>query len=136
MTLRAATVAIVLLAATPALAAGICNRSQPCDQTAQTQLDITDCAQNLSKEADKKLNELWPKVLGIFNDNYTNASDLKDTLRQAQREWIKFRDTTCQAESNIYQGGSLANLLYVQCTCAVTESRIGDFNRMLSNINN
>lgn len=130
MTLRAATIAIVLLAAGPVLAADICNKKQPCDETAQTQLDITECASNLSDEADKTLNEMWPKVLAIY-DSYADDKGEK-ALRQAQREWIKFRDSTCEAESDIAEGGSISNLYYVECTCAVTESRIADFKRMLS----
>lgn len=115
---------------------GVAHASDICDSTtacanAQTTVDLVNCGSQVADAADAKLNDLWPKVLGLY-DGYTNAEQSKKELRQAQNDWIKFRDATCLAEYNLADGGTIGGIYSVECTCEVTAHRIADFERMLS----
>ncbi|MEM8853961.1 MAG: lysozyme inhibitor LprI family protein [Pseudomonadota bacterium] len=115
---------------------GAAHASDLCDSTtvcanAQTTVDLVNCGSKVADAADAKLNELWPKVLNLY-DGYTDEENAKKELRQAQNDWIKFRDATCRAEYNLADGGTIAGIYSVECTCAVTAHRIADFERMIS----
>ena len=58
-----------------------------------TPYDQTYCFAKLFVESDKELNEVY-KALG----KQINAS-VRDDLKIVQREWMKYRDSTCQPQS-------------------------------------
>lgn len=76
---------------------------------AQTQLDINRCAQLSYQNADKKLNEVYQKLLPKLENSR------KQKLIAAQLAWIKFRDTSCEFERSRYEGGSIAPTIYFAC---------------------
>ena len=54
-----------------------------------------------------------------------NGADAQ-RLVAAQRLWVQFRDTTCAAERDLYEGGSGANPAYLACTEEETRLRTND----------
>ncbi len=80
----------------------------------------TQCFIDTSKLRDKELNQTYQDVLKVL------ATDEAVQLRTAQRYWIQFRDSTCQAEKALYSGGSAAPMVYYACMEAETRYRIQD----------
>jgi uncharacterized protein YecT (DUF1311 family) len=44
-------------------------------------------------------------------------------LRTAQRAWLAFRDAECMWQSSGDDGGSVAPMIALQCTAALTDAR-------------
>ncbi|BAY63363.1 hypothetical protein NIES22_34500 [Calothrix brevissima NIES-22] len=84
---------------------------------AQTQVEINQCAQLSYQNADKKLNQVYKKLLP------TLSSSRKQKLITAQQAWIKFRDTSCEFERSQYEGGTIAPSIYVGCLERITQQR-------------
>jgi hypothetical protein len=78
------------------------------------------------KESDKKLNELYKEIEARLKDD-----DTKTLLVQAQRDWIKFRDTECSFQTAGAAGGSMMPMLTAQCMDSLTQSRVKDFEAYL-----
>ena len=82
----------------------------------------THCFVVASQQRDKELNQTYQDVLKVL----VLTSDDASQLRTAQRYWIQFRDSTCQAEKALYTGGSAAPMVYYACMEAETRYRIQD----------
>ena len=50
----------------------------------------------------------------------------EDALRQAQRDWIKFRDGACKAEGFLFRGGTMEPLIIATCLTRLTQRRTSD----------
>ena len=61
----------------------------------KTSYDRTYCMAKLFMEADKDLNTVYKELSGMLKP------DQKKKLVQAQRNWIKFRDTACETRGRI-----------------------------------
>ena len=71
----------------------------PCRNVATT-VDVSNCFGIASKDADRKLNQVYAQVLSSLQ-----AED-QQNLRAAQRLWLQFRDATCRAERSLYGQGT------------------------------
>ncbi|KZL12694.1 lysozyme inhibitor LprI family protein [Pseudovibrio sp. Ad26] len=58
---------------------------------------------------DQRLNTAYAEIMKHASTN------VKASLKNAQRNWIKFRDDTCSANALIYEGGSNAPLAMSVC---------------------
>ncbi|MCX7635815.1 MAG: lysozyme inhibitor LprI family protein, partial [Syntrophales bacterium] len=47
----------------------------------------------------------------------------KEKLRKAQRAWIKYRDSCCEAEASLFEGGTMYGLVYTNCMIDLTIER-------------
>ncbi|SLN15842.1 hypothetical protein ROJ8625_00519 [Roseivivax jejudonensis] len=104
-----------LLAATaPSWAAA---QSFPCRSEA-TQMELTQCAYEDWQAADAELNRAW-KIVKPKADRRGQGQG----LLQAQRAWLQFRDATCDAERNQYEGGTIAPMIGFACLARVTRTR-------------
>lgn len=97
------------------------------------------CAALDFEAADAELNALWPRLVEQARDN--DALDIDDgrpgyeeTLRDAQRAWIVFRDANCSYEGYAAKGGSLEPLLVATCRAAMTRDRIGELKDQLQGL--
>jgi len=125
------TAAVLLLAGgTLANAADLCGTEADCADAATT-ADIVACYAKATKRADDAMNGLWPKVMALYDGNRDAKGD-KSTLQQAQDDWIAFRNSTCDAESRLADGGTIAGIYLEECRCAVTAARVADFDRMIA----
>lgn len=87
-----------------------------CDN-AQTQREITQCADLSFKNADKKLNQVYKQLLPKL------SGARRQKLINAQQAWLKFRDTNCEFERSAYQGGTIAPTIYAGCLEQITQQR-------------
>src|SRR5659263_578705 len=73
---------------------------------AQTQLEMNETAYANYKKADTKLNKVYKQLMSILDQNK------KPLLIQAEKDWVKFRDSHCKFEASQYEGGSIQPLIY------------------------
>ncbi len=95
----------------------------PC-QNVRSDANETQCFITASEAANNKLNRLYTRISKILR-----AAE-RDQLVTAERLWIKYRDVNCNAERNLYSGGSAAPTAYAACIAADTEARIAELTTM------
>ena len=124
------TVPIVLTVLTAAIVVGSpVSAQEPDCENPQSQVEMTGCAGLAFEDADRRLNEIWPRLLEIAEDNDILGIDdarpsYEETLRQAQRAWIGFRDANCTFEGFQARGGTMEPMLISGCLARMTEARI------------
>jgi uncharacterized protein YecT (DUF1311 family) len=90
--------------------------SAQCKDAVSTK-DMQDCADAQWKKSDDELNRVYAETLKKLK-----APDA-DRLRKAQRAWITYRDAHCDAEYQLYAGGSIAAVSLTQCRATLTDQR-------------
>lgn len=110
----------------PALAS-----SQELDCTdSQTQVEMTGCAARAHEAADRDLNIAFQKAMAEARrmDEYLSDGQIPAAtlLRDAQRNWIAFRDAACDAESLMARGGTMQSMLFFICLERQTKRRTED----------
>jgi uncharacterized protein YecT (DUF1311 family) len=88
----------------------------PC-QSPSSGAQETDCFASVFKKSDTELNQLYRRVQGVVD------GDKLTKLNTAQQIWIQFRDANCEAEHELYSGGSAASMVKLACLEAVTRHR-------------
>jgi len=108
-----------------ALATGASPVDEPpydCETTA-VQFELNECARAEYERADARLNQQWQVTLEVFR---SRSPEDVERLRAAQRAWISFRDTQCDAEHPFDLGVSLDKMLNINCRRALTEARTSE----------
>ncbi len=117
---------LTLSAASLGLASGA---RADCD-SANTQMEINTCLDRERERADNRLNETYANAIAAMRglDAALPVGDrgAEDALRAAQRAWIAFRDSACEAESFLMRGGSGESMVILSCLGRLTEARIAD----------
>ncbi len=85
---------------------------------AQNQQEMNQKADQAYKRADAELNRLWKKLQPSL------TPEVKEKLITSQEQWIKFRDAEAEAKAAIFEGGSMAPMIYSNSLRATTEQRI------------
>ncbi|MBB5345166.1 lysozyme inhibitor LprI family protein [Tunturibacter empetritectus] len=93
--------------------------SAPCRNEVVT-VAMENCFDKAYKAADGGLNQRFSQISKVLQ-----ADDLQ-RLKVAQRLWIQFRDATCTAESNLYNGGTASAPAYSACLEELTRQRTAD----------
>ena len=93
--------------------------SAPCRNVAVT-LAMENCFDKAYRAADSELNQMYSQISKVLQPD-----DLQ-RLKVAQRLWIQFRDATCTAESNLYNGGTASAPAYSACLEELTRQRTAD----------
>lgn len=113
-------VAILLAAAQP---------QWNCDDP-QVQQEMNWCAAKSYEAADAALNRQWPRTVAAMKERdarldraYDDRPGYFETLLEAQRAWLKYRDAHCASEGFWARGGSLEPLLVATCKRKLTEER-------------
>jgi len=109
-------VACFVLAGSSCLAQHMNATDGPC-QSPSSNADKTACFASALKRSDSELNQLYVRVQGVVD------GDELVKLKSAQRLWIQFRDENCDAEHELYLGGSAAPMIKLACLEAVTRHR-------------
>lgn len=84
------------------------------------------CAGEDFQAADDALNAVWSDLRNARRDSNTWQSIL-----DAQRLWIPFRDAHCEAEAAFYQGGSIQPLIRFSCLATTTRQRTAQLRDLL-----
>lgn len=87
---------------------------------AQTQSEMNETSNSEYKTADAELNKVYKQLISILDQKE------KLLLIQAEKDWIKFRDSHCKFEAAQYEGGSIKPLIYSTCLEELTRKRIAE----------
>lgn len=108
-----------------------------CDN-AMTQMDMNVCAGQEYQEADDILNREWDLMVDhmrrhdVRNPAPEGEPEHFETLLQAQRAWITYRDMHCRSARLEYRGGSIAPLIHATCMTELTERRTAELQDLRS----
>jgi len=103
-------------------------RPLPCEKTAQTQLELDNCAHLEYMKADAELNRAYKQLIAVSE----NGSKYQLKLKEAQVAWLKYRDAACESEAAFYEGGTIYPMIYDICLASVTEERTKRIKSMLA----
>jgi len=109
-----------LLALAPV--AALAKRANAC-ATPNSTIEINACAQQKFAAADQRLNAAYRAVLKQLDTYRENGPGTKKALIDAQRKWVAFRDADCKARAALYQGGSIAPSVYLECMIGHADAR-------------
>jgi uncharacterized protein YecT (DUF1311 family) len=84
----------------------------------KTTADRVECVGTALKKADAELNRVYQKTLKEL------PAEDGTRLRKAQRAWLAYRDTQCDAAQKRYAGGSIAPVVFAQCRLTLTQGRL------------
>jgi uncharacterized protein YecT (DUF1311 family) len=87
---------------------------------AQTQGEMNATANSSYKKADAELNKVYKQLMAVLDQNE------KPLLIQAEKDWMKFRDSHCKFDASQYEGGSIQPLIYSTCLEELTKKRIAE----------
>lgn len=79
--------------------------------------EMLDCLANSYKTVDGALNHVWSALLPSLDDAQ------QGTFRDAQRDWIEYRDSTCAAEAS-FQAGSFSSIALADCRLRLSIERL------------
>ena len=96
--------------------------------SAQSQADMTACADRQFKQADAELNASYKQIMARLKDD----ADTSKLLVSAQKAWVAFRDAECSFSSSAAIGGSIHPMLVAQCREGLTRKRVDDLKVYLS----
>jgi uncharacterized protein YecT (DUF1311 family) len=105
---------------------------------AQGQSDMNIKAQAVYKQADGRMTVIYRQAqramaaLDAQNTSRGGGFGFAATLLDAQRRWLVLRDRQCSIEQAVFQGGSMAPMVGVQCATRMTKERIQDLESLLT----
>jgi uncharacterized protein YecT (DUF1311 family) len=86
---------------------------------AQSQQDLNAGAAAEFAKADKELNEIYAKVIGVLDDQ------AKEMLKRSQRSWVAFRDAEAAFRADAEaRGGSMWPLIHEGVRGKLTRERV------------
>lgn len=105
-----------------------------CDN-AYTQMEMTHCAGVAWQEADADLNAAYKQAMAVMRetDGYLpdNLKGAADSLRDAQRAWIPYRDKACETYGFLARGGTLEPQLVLSCKADLTKQRTDELKMLV-----
>ena len=107
----------VVFAALVAASPGAAQEFRDCSW-APDQVSASNCAHDGWKDSDAELNRLW-KIVKPRAD----ARGAGQSLLNEQRQWLRFRDATCEGERAQFGGGTIAPQVYWSCMDRLTRAR-------------
>ncbi len=124
-----------MLAVLPLLLASQGTDLPPCDQAKADQgiqLHLTECAHREHVIADRALNAQWRVTAAKMRELDARfaeydwgrpAPEYFSSLLDAQRAWLKYRDTSCRLEGDMLIGGSMLPMVVSSCLARMTKAR-------------
>jgi uncharacterized protein YecT (DUF1311 family) len=109
----------------------------PC-QKATTEIERTNCWDELANKAEAQLTATYSKVLKAVNARITSekVAALKSheqgvlaNLRSSQLAWKKYRGANCDANAQIYEGGTIEPQIRSGCMKELAERRAADLQK-------
>ena len=88
-------------------------------------LDISRCSKIEQEKVESELNKVYKRVMKNLE------AKTKQSLRKAQRIWVKFRKADCDAVYAHNAPGSMSGLMYSGCMKSRAEHRIKELNGYL-----
>jgi uncharacterized protein YecT (DUF1311 family) len=96
------------------------------------------CVARAADKADAALNQAYKamqdKIRAAGKDMGQDSSTQIADLRDAQKQWIGYRDANCTLEDSLAFGGTAIGGNSSSCLCALSYQRINDFERMQKDV--
>ncbi len=89
-----------------------------CKNQGGTTYEMNVCAGRDFTAADTALNALYKKLYAAYD------ADNKKRLQEAQRAWLKLRDSECDYETALTIGGTIHSTMVTNCDTELTLERI------------
>ena len=109
-----------------------------CESSTTSNPDYKACVARAADKADAALNQAYKDTLGVVRaagKDMGQASDAQlGDLKDAQKQWIGYRDANCTFEDSLAFGGTAIGGNYSSCLCALSYQRINDFERMKKDV--
>ena len=109
-----------------------------CESSTTSNPDYKACVARAADKADAALNQAYKDLLGAVRSagkEMSQASDIQaGDLKDAQKQWIAYRDANCTFEDSLAFGGTAIGGNYSSCLCALSYQRINDFDRMKKDV--
>lgn len=112
----AAVLCLATVLITPAHAQHMNAGNTGCED-AGSEVDVSNCFYESWQKADLELNQVYKRIIRVMPVKHRPA------LTMSQRNWIRFRDSFCDAESSLYSGGSANGKVHRACLTAVTKQQ-------------
>lgn len=96
---------------------------------ASTTLQMNDCAHIQQEKVEKELNAVYQRVLITIkavnaNPETSLQHHITNDFIEAQRLWVQLRKADCQNVYHYWSGGSIRNLMYLDCMQSMALQRI------------
>ncbi len=90
-------------------------------------MEINECAKLELTKKDKELNAAYQALMqrlepnGKFDD--TDYINVKKSLVESQKNWMKYRDADCKAKYTLHEQGTIRGIVHLSCLKEKTEKR-------------
>jgi uncharacterized protein YecT (DUF1311 family) len=123
--------ALILAMSSPFMPLDECEGELP-----QQQMNF--CAAQDFRRADAALNAQWKVTAAEMKRRDAEGYGAEDgrpgyfeTLLEAQRAWLKYRDAHCRSEGYHFRGGTMEPFMTASCKTALTEARTQDLKDLI-----
>jgi uncharacterized protein YecT (DUF1311 family) len=107
---------------------------QTCADSTHSNPEYKACVARAADKADQLLNESYKKLQDAVRADAKDMGQSPDVqlgyLKDAQKQWIAYRDSDCTFEDSLAFGGTSIGGNYSSCLCALSYERINDFERI------
>lgn len=98
----------------------------PCPRDAQTTLELEGCAEKRILASDRTIDA---RVAAAFR---LLARGERAGFVEGERAWLRYRRTSCVAESSKYAGGTFRGVADALCVASRNDAHVRDLARLLS----
>jgi uncharacterized protein YecT (DUF1311 family) len=110
---------ILVIGPTAAMGQHMNATDAPCHRTG-ADTEQTQCFVSAVERTDQRLNEVYRQIMAKLSDSE------RVSLRAAERLWIQYRDATCKAESDLFDGATTGPTAFAACIEFETRVRTTD----------
>lgn len=103
------------------------------DLDTASQMDLTYCAWRAVDLAEKSMKTTYDAVL-VTASTSEYTKNLKQSVVDAQKLWISYKDSHCNAEGLAYEGGSIQPMIVGDCKARLTKDRSVALQELLTSI--
>ena len=111
---------------------------QTCADSTHSNPEYKACVVRAADRADQLLNDSYKKLQDAVRADAKDMSQSPEVqlgyLKDAQKQWIGYRDANCTLEDSLAFGGTAIGGNYSSCLCALSYQRINDFERMKKDV--
>ncbi len=108
--------------------------TKPCADSTHSNPEYKACVARAADKADQPLNENYKKLQDAVRADAKDMGQSPDIqlgyLKDAQKQWIAYRDSACTFKDSLAFGGTSIGGNYSSCLCAISYERINDFERI------
>jgi uncharacterized protein YecT (DUF1311 family) len=109
-----------------------------CEAQTHSNPEYKACVARAADTADAALNQAYKamqdKIRAAAKDMGQDPAPQLAYLKDAQKQWIAYRDQNCTLEDSLAFGGTAIGGNFSSCLCALSYERINDFERMAKDV--